>query len=290
MSFSTEIKEELSKMTNLANKELIKYELIGYLISSNTKVLKNNKMKFSTESEYNINRFAKLLKNLNIQDYDISLSGKAYVIIIKTKYLLEFVQIDNDINIIFNEQIKDLEQIKTLIRGIFLGAGYINQPENKYHLELNLSNETNGNIVTQVLLENDIKGKTIKKKNEFSIYLKDGEEISKFFAFIGSNKGVIKFEEVRVQRQMNNKINRLVNCEAANLNKTINASIEQIEAIKKLQDENKFDQLDDNLKELAMLRLENPNASLIELGEMLSKPVGKSGVNYRLKKIIEIAK
>jgi len=284
MSFSTEIKEELSKMTNLANKELIKYELIGYLISSNTKVLKNNKMKFSTESEYNINRFAKLLKNLNIQDYDISLSGKAYVIIIKTKYLLEFVQIDNDINIIFNEQ------IKTLIRGIFLGAGYINQPENKYHLELNLSNETNGNIVTQVLLENDIKGKTIKKKNEFSIYLKDGEEISKFFAFIGSNKGVIKFEEVRVQRQMNNKINRLVNCEAANLNKTINASIEQIEAIKKLQDENKFDQLDDNLKELAMLRLENPNASLIELGEMLSKPVGKSGVNYRLKKIIEIAK
>jgi len=89
---------------------------------------------------------------------------------------------------------------------------------------------------------------------------------------------------------MNNKINRLVNCEAANLNKTINASIEQIEAIKKLQRENRFEQLEDNLKEIALLRLENPNDSLIELGEKLSKPVGKSGVNYRLKKIIEISK
>ena len=89
---------------------------------------------------------------------------------------------------------------------------------------------------------------------------------------------------------MNNKINRLVNCEAANLNKTINASIEQIEAIKKLQRENRFEQLDENLKELALLRLENPNYSLTELGEKLSKPIGKSGVNYRLKKIIELAK
>jgi len=289
MSFSTEIKEELSKMTNLANKELIKYEFIGYLISSNTKVMKNNKIRFSTESEYNINRFAKLLKNFNIQDYDINLSGKAYIITVKTKYLLDFVKIDNT-NIIFNEQINDVEQIKALIRGIFLGAGYINEPENKYHLELNLSNETNGEYITKILLKNEINTKTIIKKTEFSIYLKDGEEISRFFAFIGSNKGVIKFEEIRVQREMNNKINRLVNCEAANLNKTINASIEQIEAIKKLQRENRFEQLEDNLKEIALLRLENPNDSLIELGEKLSKPVGKSGVNYRLKKIIEISK
>lgn len=288
MSFSTEIKEELSKMTNLANKELIRYEFVGYLISSNTKVLKNNKVKFSTESEYNINRFAKLLKNFNIQDYEISLSGKAYVIVLKAKYLLNFIEMKAD-NIIFEEKINNIEQIRAIIRGVFLGAGYINQPENKYHLELNLSNEVNGKYITDILQKNGINTKTIVKNSEFSIYLKDGEEISRFFAFIGSNKGVIKFEEIRVQREMNNKINRLVNCEAANLNKTINASIEQIEAIKKLQKENRFEKLDDNLKELALLRIQNPNASLIELGKMLSNPIGKSGVNYRLKKIIEMS-
>jgi len=288
MSFSKSVKEELSKISNLANKEAVKAEFIGYLITNNINI-KNKYIKYSTESEYNINRFAKLLKNFNIQDYDINLSGKAYIITVKTKYLLDFVKIDNT-NIIFNEQINDVEQIKALIRGIFLGAGYINEPENKYHLELNLSNETNGEYITKILLKNEINTKTIIKKTEFSIYLKDGEEISRFFAFIGSNKGVIKFEEIRVQREMNNKINRLVNCEAANLNKTINASIEQIEAIKKLQRENRFEQLEDNLKEIALLRLENPNDSLIELGEKLSKPVGKSGVNYRLKKIIEISK
>ena len=110
-----------------------------------------------------------------------------------------------------------------------------------------------------------------------------------FLALLGANKAVIKFEEIRVQREMNNKINRIVNCETANLNKTINASIEQIEAITKLKNSGDFEKMDEPLKEIAQLRIENPNASLIELGKMLKKPVGKSGVNYRLKKIMEIA-
>ena len=88
---------------------------------------------------------------------------------------------------------------------------------------------------------------------------------------------------------MNNKINRIVNCETANLNKTINASIEQIEAIKRLKKSRKFEKMDECLREIAELRLKNPNASLVELGQMLEKTVGKSGVNYRLKKIMEIA-
>ena len=88
---------------------------------------------------------------------------------------------------------------------------------------------------------------------------------------------------------MSNKINRIVNCESANLNKTINASIEQIEAIKKIKQNHKFSKMNESLQEIANLRLENPNATLTELGQMLKEPVGKSGVNYRLKKIIEIA-
>ena len=122
-----------------------------------------------------------------------------------------------------------------------------------------------------------------------AIYLKEGEEISKFLALIGANKAVMQFEDIRIQKEMRGKVNRLVNCKTANLNKTINASVEQISAIKKLQETGKFKKLEDNLKELAMLRLKNSEMPLIELGKLLTEPVGKSGVNYRLKKIMEIA-
>ena len=127
------------------------------------------------------------------------------------------------------------------------------------------------------------------KQRENTIYIKEGEEISKFLAFVGAVKSVMRFEEIRVERYMNNKVNRLVNCESANLNKVLNASVEQINAIKKLKEEGKFEKLDDSLKEIANLRIENPDMPLVELGKKLSVPIGKSGVNYRLKKIMKIA-
>lgn len=130
----------------------------------------------------------------------------------------------------------------------------------------------------------------MEKQNQYSVYIKEGEQISRVLALIGANKAVMQFEEIRIQKEMRGKVNRLVNCKTANLNKTINASIEQISAIKKLKKEGKFNKLDENLKEIAELRIENPNISLIELGKLLKKPLGKSGVNYRLKKIVEISK
>ena len=144
-------------------------------------------------------------------------------------------------------------------------------------------------IVEEILKILGVNVKEIELKNKYSIYIKEGEESSKILAVIGANKAVLKFEDIRVKREMRGKLNRLVNCETANLNKTINASIEQIAAIKKLKKEGKFNKLNDNLKEIANLRIENPDMSLIELGKLLKEPVGKSGVNYRLKKIIEIA-
>ena len=144
-------------------------------------------------------------------------------------------------------------------------------------------------IVEEILKILGVNVKEIELKNKYSIYIKEGEEISKILAVIGANKAVLKFEDIRVKREMRGNVNRLVNCETANLNKTINASIEQIAAIKKLKKEGKFNKLNDNLKEIANLRIENPDMSLIELGKLLKEPVGKSGVNYRLKKIIEIA-
>lgn len=275
MSFSSDLKEELSRIENLANKEAIRYELFGYIISSNIEE-KKDKIIFSTESEYNINRFARLLSNNGIEDYDISFQGKIFTI------KCPIVRVE------FNEI--SFENKKNVIRGIYLGSGSINNPENKYHLEMGLKNQEYADLAIKYLWECNIKSNLIKKNNEYTIYLKDSDEISKFLALLGANKSVLKFEEIRVQRDMNNKVNRLVNCETANMNKTMNAAIEQIEIISKLKKNGEFEKLDDTLKEIANLRLENPSATLTELGKMLKTPIGKSGVNYRLKKVIEMGK
>ena len=288
MSFSSDLKEELSKINNLARKEEVKYELIGYLISKNASIIKNN-IRYATESEYNINRFSKLLKNLDI-NHNIEFDGKSFIITFKIKDCIENVNIQkNEITIKNTAEINENEK-KSIIRGAFLGSGSINNPEKKYHLEINLSNKINLNYLFEIISSMNIKCKKLELDKKYSIYIKDGEEISLIIALMGASKSVLDFEDIRVQREMRGKVNRIVNCQTANLNKTINASVEQIEAIKKLQTNNKFNKLDENLKEIALLRLEYPDTSLIDLGKKLKNPIGKSGVNYRLKKIIQIAK
>ena len=290
MSFSSETKEELSKMNNLANKKQVNAELVGYLISSNTSI-SNNEIKYATESEYNINRFSKLLNNMQIIDYQIDMHGKSFVITFNYDDIKKMndliIKDDSKLEI---KEIKDEEgYIRALIRGVFLGSGSMNNPENKYHLEISLSTRENRKIIAEKLQKAGIKVKELEGKNSYSLYIKEGEEISNFLAYIGANKAVLKFEEIRVQRHMNNKVNRLVNCETANMNKTMNAAIMQIDAIQKLKNNKKFDKLEPSLKEIAEIRLQYPNEPLSELGKHLNEPIGKSGVNYRLKKIIEIA-
>ena len=287
MSFSSDLKEELSKINNLAKKEEVKYELVGYLISKNASIIKNN-IRYATESEYYINRFSKLLRNLDI-NHNIEFDGKSFIITLKTRDCIKEVNIQEDeINIKSFVEISENDK-KSIIRGAFLGAGSINNPERKYHLEINLSNKINLKYLFETLSSMNIKCKKLELDKKYSIYLKEGEEISALIALMGANKSVLNFEDIRVQREMRGKVNRIVNCQTANLNKTINASVEQIEAIRTLQMRHKFNKLDENLKEIALLRLEYPDMSLIELGKKLKNPVGKSGVNYRLKKIIEIA-
>lgn len=296
MSFSSDIKRELNKTNNLSNKELVKYELLGYLISSNTTIKNKKNLRFSTESDYNINRFSRLLSNINIE-HDIAVNNKSFYITIKSKELekIDFIEIEKVEESIYISQLtkeqllEKAENGKALIRGAFLGAGSINNPENLYHLEISFINQENMEFTKNIIENFSIKMKELVSKNKYSLYLKDGEEISNFLALIGANKAVMKFEDIRIQKEMRGKVNRIVNCETANLNKTINAAIEQISAIKKLQKTGEFNKLDENLKEIAKLRLENPDISLTELGKMLKNPIGKSGVNYRLKKIMEIA-
>ena len=285
MSFSSDLKEELSKINNLNKKDEVKYELIGYLISKNTTVVKNN-VRFATGSEYNINRFSKLLRNLDI-DNKIEFDGKSFIITFKTKNILSEVEINNKYLNIKNTNIEKENYKRAIVRGTFLGAGSINNPSKTYHLEINLSTLENLKFLYEILKQCNIKCK--KLENKYSIYFKDGEEISSVIALLGANSSVLKFEDIRVKKEMNGKVNRIVNCQTANLNKTLNASIEQVEAIKKIQKANKFNCLEDNLKEIALLRLEYPDISLVELGKKLNNPLGKSGVNYRLKRIIKIA-
>lgn len=276
MSFSKDVKEELSKLNNLANKNEVKVELLGYFASNNINYTKNL-IRYSTENEYNIDRFAKILRNNQIENFKINVNGKVFSIEINKKQIIVIEKFEFNTN--------NLEEIKAYFRGIFMGSGSINNPEKKYHLEFTIKDEENVSQIIELLKRYELSF----KQKENIIYTKEGEEISKFLAFIGAAKSVLKFEEIRVNRSMNNKINRLVNCENANLNKTLNASVEQINAIKKLIEKGSFEKLEESLKEIARLRLEYPEMNLSELGKKLTIPLGKSGVNYRLKKIIKIA-
>ena len=277
MSFSSDLKIELSKINNLKNKQEVYVEFLGYLVVSNTSIDAKN-IKFSTENEYNINRFAKLLNNLNIVDYNIEIAGKTYSITFKNKDI-KMVDKENINTILNTDNLK-----KAYIRGNFLGGGSVNNPKNKYHLEIIFKTAQYAQMTLELVNSFGISMKSLDK----TLYLKDGEVISNFLALMGANSSVLKFEEIRVLREMKNNVNRIVNCETANLNKTINASVKQAETIKKLKKTGKFNSLPEDLKEIANLRLENPDATLEELGKMLKNPIGKSAVNHRFKKLEQL--
>lgn len=279
MSFSSDVKEELSSVGNLKNKKMIEAEFLGYVLSGNT-INKKEKIEFITENEFNIERFYKILFNLEI-DYTPDKIGKVYVAYInKTDKLEELMVLKNE---------KNDEVQKSIVKGAFLGAGSITDPNKQYHLEIIFLEKNNAEYILNICKMYGVNLKYLKNKEKYYLYIKEGEEISKFLALIGANKGVLYFEDVRVKREIKNNVNRLVNCETANLNKIVNASVNQINDIKLIQKLNKFDELPDYLKEIASVRLENPDISLKDLGELLDKPLGKSGVNHRLQKIHEIA-
>ena len=274
MSFSANVKEELSKINIFSNEEVVKAEIYGYLLTLDTK---GKKIKFLTENEYNINRLNKLLNRLKIK-YDIKMQGNNYLITFKKE----------DFNL-GNLNFENTDIAKGVARGAFLGSGSISEPDTRYHLEIRLESIEAREKLIEIISKFNIEVKLLDRKYSYSIYIKDGEEISKFLALVGANASVLKFEDIRVIKETKNNVNRRVNCETANLNKTVNASVTQIQAIEKIKKRKKWNMLSQNLQEVAELRLENPDATLEELGKMLSEPIGKSGVNHRLKRIIEIS-
>lgn len=279
MSFSYDVKEELSGLKNFKNKELLEAEFLGYILTGNA-VLDGEKVCYITENEYNIERLFKILFALDIV-YEPEIKRKFFEAVIDSRVVSErFLKFAN----VTDDNIK-----KSIIKGAFLGAGSVTDPEKNYHLEINFGDKKNAEFILNLCKSYNIEFKILEVNSKYILYIKEGEQISKFLACIGANKAVLKFEDIRIFKEMKNNVNRAVNMETANLNKTIDAAILQIEDIQLIKEKNKFDDMPEELKEVAIYRIENPEASLKEIGESLNNPLSKSGVNHRLKKIHEIA-
>lgn len=178
---------------------------------------------------------------------------------------------------------------RSFIRGAFLAAGSVSNPNKAYHFEVVVSQEQNGELLCEVMRSFAIDAKMIARKYHYVVYVKEGAQIVDLLNVMEAHVALMEFENVRILKDMRNTINRKVNCEAANINKTVKAATRQVEDIRYIQEKVGLATLAEGLEEIALLRTTYPEASLKELGEMLSPPVGKSGVNHRLKKLSEIA-
>jgi DNA-binding protein WhiA len=178
---------------------------------------------------------------------------------------------------------------RAYLRGVFLGGGSVNSPEGTYHLEILTNDLYHAKAIVKIMQSFDLPAKITNRKNWHIVYLKGSENIVMFLNVIGAHRALMEFENVRVMKEVRNGVNRLVNCETANLNKMVDAASRQLQAIKYIQDTIGLDNLPPALEEVAILRLKNPEESLKELGEHCNPKLGKSGINHRMRKIEEIA-
>ena len=309
MTFSSKIKDELSR-TQIPDILSAKAEVaafirtVGYIT---IKGLNKVEFEFSSENAAVARRIFKVLKighgiNANVSVSKSNRLKKLNNYIIKidedlTKQFLKDTQIakHDDFNIMnfsydVPEELLHSDLCKrAYIKGSFMGSGSISNPEKSYHAEFVSNKEVQSKTLIELLNKYGIIGKNIYRKNNFVTYIKESEQISDLLALMGANNSVLNFENVRAVKETRNQINRVINCETANLDKIVDTSMRQINNIKILKRHKVIDKLPDNLRELAYLRLKHSNASLKELGQLLNPPLGKSGVNHRLKKIEEIA-
>lgn len=179
---------------------------------------------------------------------------------------------------------------RAYLRGAFLASGSVSNPENSYHLEIFADYQQQADDLAALIETFGLKAKVTTRKNGFLVYVKDSEQIVEFLNVIGAHSALLNFENVRILKDIRNKINRLVNFETANVNKTVEAAVKQTEAIRILEELTGLEALEPPLRQLAQLRLQHPEASLQELGELLEPPLGKSGVNHRMRKLEKLAR
>lgn len=182
-----------------------------------------------------------------------------------------------------------LEGKRRRLQTLFLQTGSVSDPERFYHLEFVCATEQEAHELAILISEFQISAKTVERKGHFVVYLKESDAISDMLNLLGAHQALMKFENVRILKEMRENIQRQVNCETANLQKTVSASVRQIQDIDYIRTHVGFSNLPEGLREIAELRLRRPNATLKELSEELVHPVGKSGVNHRLRKLSELA-
>lgn len=176
-----------------------------------------------------------------------------------------------------------------ICRGAFLAGGSISDPNKSYHFEIVCREIAQAKQLQDAINSFEMEAKIVERKKHQVVYLKEGAQIVDMLNIMEAHVALMNLENVRILKEMRNSVNRQVNCETANINKTVNAAVKQIEDIKFIQEKGRLQELPDNLYEMAQVRLEHPEAPLKELGAYLNPPVGKSGVNHRLRKISEIA-
>ncbi|HEY3365005.1 MAG TPA: DNA-binding protein WhiA [Symbiobacteriaceae bacterium] len=188
--------------------------------------------------------------------------------------------------------LKALEQDhcrRSYLRGTFLGTGWVASPERQHHLEMTTTATEAADELGQLLFRYGIPVRMAYRKDVMVLYIKDGNHIAKFLNVAGAHQSLMHFEDVRAMKEMKNLVNRQVNAETANLGKTVEASARQVAALERLQAGGGLERLNEGLQELATLRLNHPDASLKELGEMCHPPLGKSGVNHRMRLLMNLA-
>lgn len=305
MSFASEIKKELTGIEDESS-ESLEAELSA-LIRMNG-VLSTSKEAYTidiqTENAAIARRIYTLIKEIYKHPVELLVRKKmklkknnVYIVRLKkaVKDLLQYLNVMDEtgqmIDHIPDKYVTKETSQKAYLRGAFLAGGSVNNPEtSSYHLEIFANNETHNDSICALLNTFDLRGRTLQRRNGYITYIKEAEKITEFLIIIGAYNALFKFEDVRIVRDMRNSVNRLVNCETANLNKTIGAAFRQIESIQFIENTVGIEALPQKLQEIAKLRVEHQEVSLRELGELVqSESISKSGVNHRLKKIEQFA-
>ena len=308
MSFSSKVKGEICRYIDISHEEALA-EISAIMKVSGTLAFSGRQISFkiTTENPASARLMFTVLKDhfnihskLMVKKSNSLKKNNIYMVLITedmgVKELLRDTGILREVDGIMSldysidqELISKDENARAYIRGAFIGGGSISNPEKNYHLEFVTHSLEYAEDLSKLINKFGLNSKVIQRKSSYIVYIKEGEQIVDLLNIIGAHSSLLELENIRIMKEMRNNVNRLVNCETANLSKTVNAAVRQVESIKLIQKEVGLLRLPKNLREVAELRLSYPDESLKELGEMLDPPVGKSGINHRLRKIEKIA-
>ena len=303
MSFSSEVKDELVRV-NPDSPAVRRAELSALLMYGGKWKAGEEQLHFASEHAGTVRKYFTLVRNeYRIKDsfviqkkpslkrahtFSAVLTGNAPV-----RMILEDLHFRTDVpgEIFFDEEQKEAPEPeeRAFLRGAFLAAGSLSDPEKSYHLEIVCSDEKKAGILKKLLRKFGADAGIVGRKRFSVVYLKDSSEIVDVLGWMEAPGALMDMENVRIYKEMRNSVNRQVNCEAANISKTVTASMKQVQDIEYIRDTAGLDSLPEHLREMAEVRLKYPDAPLKELGEYLNPPVGKSGVNHRLRKLSEYA-